>query len=790
MSSVPSKLKKTHAKPPRGRPAATDSLSQPAVADHSALTYLSTFSPRGDLFALLSLAVDKHRLRVYDTVSRQSIAEHVVDTARVTSLCWASLDLSESQQYPSEDPESSQQKKRRRRKRHSQVAADSEGTAPSQVVVLGLSDGTLSLFSITHGRPVRTLSHSSSSSAIVAVAVDESTSHLSPFVWTSGADGFVRLWDASKNVLMSSWASDERIPHTSMAVRPSVVSEEHTDLLVSHHAIRLLSVDSSPSEVQLSEKQKPKELSRFTGHASPIRILRWSGPSCFLSMAEADRFVYVWEVPGTPGDEGKIAASIPLDSDARHLSLSPSSSSFVTVSASGKVSVFPLSSDISTPSPSKAKQKITTLTPKSTISVSTKKGTGTVEVVAAAFIPDEEGRVRVARLVNGVQPAFDVVTYFDDSGDYIENVLISDADAGLATEGEPFIGAPTKRYTESAGLAVRSGVELGQDASMDDLAMRDVDGDLDVDLAELSLGQRLTALNGTNGQAERSSDSSDEEQEPASNDTQPPFSKRRRTVDTIEVVPASSLTRTLIQALHSSDARLLETCLAHSDAALIRNTVRRLTPSLAVPLITACVERLGRGARAANMKGGGGGASSQRGTALISWVKAVLAAHSGHLMTMPDLVARLSGLHATLTTRLTLQDSLLALNGRLDMVISQIELRSSGAPAPLALPKDKRKRPQKHRATRYVEGESENEHEEDNEADIAVEVDSGDEAGSVEDVELGGDEEEEENEDMDGDEEEDEDEDEDDEEEGVPKTNGFIDDEAEEYSEEESEGSE
>lgn len=161
---------------------------------------------------------------------------------------------------------------------------------------------------------------------------------------------------------------------------------------------------------------------------------------------------------------------------------------------------------------------------------------------------------------------------------------------------------------------------------MDDLTLRDVDGNLDVDLAELSLGQRLTALSGEADQA--ASESDDEAALKASK------SSKRKAKNDITVVPANSLTRTLIQALHSSDTRLLETCLAHSDHTLIRNTVRRLPPQLAVPLITACVERLGRGARAGNMKGGGGGASSQRGTGLITWVKTTLTVHSGHLMTV------------------------------------------------------------------------------------------------------------------------------------------------------------
>ncbi len=357
-------------------------------------------------------------------------------------------------------------------------------------------------------------------------------------------------------------------------------------------------------------------------------------------------------------------------------------------------------------------------------------------------------------------------------------------------------GAPNKRYNESASLAVGTGAEFGQDRTLDELVTRDVDGALDADLAELSLGQRLTAVQGVANGISASESDSDTDDAVVLN------GKSTKGLP-VDAVPASSLTRTLIQALHSSDTRLLETCLAHSDATLIRNTVRRLPPQLAVPLVTACVERLGRGARGNNMKGGGGGASSQRGTALINWVKAVLTTHSGHLMTvsslefprtanltmlhqMPDLVARLSGLHATLTQRLALQDSLLSLSGRLDMVISQIEMRSSGPPAPLPMPKNKQKRnkaAQKREARRYVEGESE-----DDEEQMEVEVESADEEGSIEDVELGGESAgegesiEETDEDDDDDEEEDSDDDGDD-----PTLGGFIDDEAEEYSEDESE---
>ena len=182
-----------------------------------------------------------------------------------------------------------------------------------------------------------------------------------------------------------------------------------------------------------------------------------------------------------------------------------------------------------------------------------------------------------------------------------------------------------KRYTERPDLPVASGVELGQDAEME--AVPEHDGELDIDLAELSLGQRLKGLPGGAGGAETSSD---EEESPR---TSRRSRKRKAQTDQLPVT-ANSLTLTLIQALHSADSRLLETCLAHSDVTLIQNTVRRLPPQFAVPLLNACVERLGRGHRAGTGKGGGGGASAQRGMTLVGWVKAVLIMHSGHLMTV------------------------------------------------------------------------------------------------------------------------------------------------------------
>ncbi|OSD05803.1 NUC189-domain-containing protein [Trametes coccinea BRFM310] len=782
MAPSPQKSKKSRTKPPRDRPQATSAISQPAVEDATTSTYLSSFSPDGQLFAFLSLAIDKHALKVYDTATRRSVAEHVVDAARVTSLCWARLDLAEGQAKGAEDEDASRKSKRKKR---NSLAADA--TTPStnapQLVVLGLSDGSLLLFSPSHGRLLRTLSDPSSSSAVLAVAGQEDSEDPHT-LWTSSSDGALRLWNARTNQVSQSHFSDDRIPFTALSVRKSD-EEGVTEVLAAHHSIQLLALSA--------DAQKPKTLAKFTGHASPVSALHWVDRSRFLSYASADRFINVWEVPVAPKTEGKTIATIPLDSDARAITLSAPASAdsssqhlLFALSASGKVSLFTLTADLATSSPAKGKAAIPTLNPKSVISpTSSKKAAGSLTVLAVSSVDDTAGRLRIASVTGGVQLAFDAVDYRDQSGHFVPEVSVTVATPNAAVgqaAGQEAAGAPNKRYNEAANLAVGTGAEVGQDRELDDLVMRDVDGALDADLAELSLGQRLTAVQGGDAQASVSESESEADEAAA------PNGKPRKGAP-VDAVPASSLTRTLIQALHSSDTRLLETCLAHSDPTLIRNTVRRLPPQLAVPLVAACVERLNRGARGNNLKGGGGGASSQRGTALINWVKAVLTTHSGHLMTMPDLVARLSGLHATLTQRLTLQESLLSLSGRLDMVISQIEMRSSGPPAPLPMPKNKRSRNKQAKARearRYVEGESEDEDEEQ----MDVEVESADEEGSVEDVELGGEDEDSEGESIDETDEDEDDEDDEEDDGDDPTLGGFIDDEAEEYSEDEDEDEE
>lgn len=377
--------KKAAAKAPKGRPQSTSALAQPAAP--SARPTFSAFSPDASLFAFVTLAVDKHRLRIYNTATSRAVAEYTVDSARVSSLIWTVL--------PSETPEPNSPAKKRKKPRTSAANEDTT-TAEVSVVALGLSDGVVLFFAPSYSKIVRTLSHSASTSSILALATDPSNkSH----IWTSSADSSVRLWDVKTNDVVRSWKNEDRIPSTSLSIRPSL--EDSTDLLVAHHHIRLLSDVSAQTPLQT----KPTVAASFTGHASSITSLLWSrtaNSTHFFSSAEHDRFVYVWDTTNSSSNE-KAAASISLDSDVRAIGLSGSESNqmLIALSNAGKLFFIPIPSEL----PHGKSSTLHSLLPRATLN-SAQNPQSDPPVIGFAPSADSTS-VTVARLVKGTSPVFD-----------------------------------------------------------------------------------------------------------------------------------------------------------------------------------------------------------------------------------------------------------------------------------------------------------------------------------------------------------------------------------------------
>lgn len=397
--------KASNVKPSKSRPVATSAISQPALLE--TLPILSSFSTDGNLFALVTLAVDKHRLRIYNSVSGRAIAEHTVQEGRVSSLVWATAALSSGPSAETNSPT-----KRRKKRRAENDTEKEERKTEAEVVLLGISDGTILLYSPEQSKIVRTLSHGSSTSPILALAPGVSNKSN---LWTSSADSSTHLWDVQKNTIIRSWKNEDRIPFTSLAVQQPTNPDNPTHLLAAHHHIRLLTDVSSPQDPSLT---KPTQVATFTGHASSINILRWAKATAtshrFFSAAEGDRFVYLWESEGASINE-KPVASIPLDSDVRSVSLNssdPSRQVLMALSTSGKLSFIPIPSEFPSSSNSGDEiHKIHTLLPRSTLT-GVSKTNSDPPIINVVPISAVSGSIRVARLVQGIKPVFDLVVSY------------------------------------------------------------------------------------------------------------------------------------------------------------------------------------------------------------------------------------------------------------------------------------------------------------------------------------------------------------------------------------------
>lgn len=393
------KVSSLYPKGPKGRPQSTSAIDQPSFAETHPI--ISSFSPAGTLYAFVILSVDKHRLRVYNTTSGRAVGEHTVESGRVSALTWSTV---------LQPPLESNFPSRKRKKTSAESIAEEKGKRKDvEVVVLGTSEGSILFFSPTQSKVVGVLVHPTSTSAILSVAVGLTNKSL---IWTSSADSSIRLWDVQKNSILKSWKSDDRIPYSALAIRP-MGDDNRQDLLIAHHHIRLLADASTSGE---SMSSKPLPLAAFTGHASSIKALIWDESATpatrFFSTAEGDRFIYIWDVEGILTNNEPVA-SISLDSTVRSFAITPSDSSpatLIALSASGKLSFVPIPQSLSALSNSGGKaHKVHALVPRSNFSSVPKTRPLDPPVIDFVSIPGNPSTLRVARLLKGTQPVFDML---------------------------------------------------------------------------------------------------------------------------------------------------------------------------------------------------------------------------------------------------------------------------------------------------------------------------------------------------------------------------------------------
>ncbi|KAK9479250.1 Dip2/Utp12 family-domain-containing protein [Lipomyces japonicus] len=139
-------------------------------------------------------------------------------------------------------------------------------------------------------------------------------------------------------------------------------------------------------------------------------------------------------------------------------------------------------------------------------------------------------------------------------------------------------------------------------------------------------------------------------------------SRKKADSSSIAIPTSGTLSTVLTQSLRTNDSTILESCLSFKDDAVIRLTVQRLSGTLAATLLEKLAERIAR--------------TPARASQLAVWIRWVMVAHGGYLVGIPDLVKLLAGVQSTLSRHSGSLNRLLALQGRLDMLSAQIELRN------------------------------------------------------------------------------------------------------------------
>lgn len=432
---------------------------------------------------------------------------------------------------------------------------------------------------------------------------------------------------------------------------------------------------------------------KFTANSTPIHsIITSSKEQRFLSAAESDRFINVFSF-----EENKHLGALVAESDVKNIGYYQGVQDEIlcAVTADGVVELFksPFVPVLPGTDATSGKRKTLTRSGEAKIRVIRPDAKEKVSITDAALQGDE---LVVAWVESGVNVMFQKLRWTNpEDGSLVLSGTVDIAHtqtAGIGS-GAQMNGAKEvgKTYVDQASTVVTSGADM-QDVDMEDADEDMGDADVESSAAEES-------------EAEASDNDSGSDGEPKKRE-EPSFADRFEALEVTANAPvgatalldkragaigppsAGALTSVLTQALRTDDQVLLESCLHTTDSDTILATIRKLSSPMAVTLLQRLTERLAR--------------RPGRAQSLGTWIRWTLVAHGGYLVTLPDLVRTLSGLHATLNQRAAALPRLLALQGRLDMLRAQVELRHE-------IRSERAQEQEEDPDVLYIEGELENE---------------------------------------------------------------------------------
>ncbi|WVN89037.1 uncharacterized protein L203_104253 [Cryptococcus depauperatus CBS 7841] len=626
---------------------------------------LSSFNSSRTLFALASPVLGRaDKVQIWDIASNRVTSEWELPAAsKATTLIWTSI------------PTDISSKKKKRRKSGAGQGSEEE------VVLVTTEMNQLVILSPNKDEILRTVDLPE---PVTAAWADKHASLLA-------TRSFILILSQDASTIIQTFVLPANVsPSSAIAVLPTTTSDT-LHVLVASTVVVALHLELSSSKVKYTSSPLPASATSISSlHPLPLTE---QGVS-FLIVSEDDRTISQYTLP-SPEATAKLSYRYASPTLYSAHSLAVESNLLAVLHESSEISLFHLPSTLDFARPKSD-------TSPSTVKLLEGKDERIAHLARVAFVPTndgEPGSLLCGRMMGGGRLVWNRVVYESPEGGLKANTVLN-VEAQDLLSSAAASSLSTHRYIVPNSIVVAP--EDGDQALQSQLPE-------DVDMAELSLGERMLSNKETLNKSSVASNGKTAAGVDANFDG---------------VVNAASLTRVLVQALHTSDPTLLTLCLSHRNPVLIRNTIRKMPTSLALPLLKACVERLGQG-KGANKRGGGRGAgqNEQQGRGSVEWVKGVLIERGSILMTIPSLPVHLVSLSQLLQNRLELYQPLTSLSGRLDLALAQIAMRRMAAEQALAGDGQKG-----GEGEVYIEGESDDE----------VPLEIGGDEGEVEDVDMRG----------------------------------------------------
>ncbi|KNC86897.1 hypothetical protein SARC_00992 [Sphaeroforma arctica JP610] len=503
------------------------------------------------------------------------------------------------------------------------LAWNPSASNPTQsTIALGTRSGSVHLFDIAKSEVVKELKGHTEQVNAMIFSDDGST------LYTCSNDKHVQIWKVESGTSTSRFQADDH------KVTALALCQNGKSILTAGRTVKLWDLDTKKTTKNFSGQEE-----------SIIQICVYPNGNQFLTFDNVGRFANVWNLKGkTAHTVGAIALQAASKCIAVTHSSSPDAQcNVVAVSHADEVRVWEVPNKKEAKSSGKQSKNpvfrctFVSETPSTEAGSEDKSGSVPTSVLYACFnarLPENELCV-----VRGtpLRPAIENVSYKESTGKWSDGGTMARAPIHLMAATQQSDADARASRIKAAGDNAHI---IGADNVHSEMPMN-LDGQVEKKTPKTS--QQDGPVLG---------DMIEIEQE----DDMPTKRSRGKTTK------ADSLAKLLAQALHSNDLSLLEECISNTNEHVVRNTVQHLPTPYVIPFLEAIVAKFQ--------------AKPVRGAQLVPWIKTVMVVHTSYLMTVPNVRESLGGLSSLVDARLSVFRKLLALNGRLDLLLSQISVQA------------------------------------------------------------------------------------------------------------------